>query len=685
MKPGTNRLARESSPYLLQHADNPVDWYPWGEEALRRAREENKPILLSIGYSACHWCHVMAHESFEDNDVARVMNDLYINIKVDREERPDLDKIYQLAHQAMTQRGGGWPLTIFLTPDEQLPIFAGTYFPKQPRHGMPGFIDVLQRVEAFYRQRPDDLAKQSNQLRNFLDQYDSADAGNPAPVDAQWLMQARRNLQTNFDYEYGGFGSAPKFPHPTNLERLLRHWAASLGQGTEDTEALHLARQTLQNMAAGGIYDQLGGGFCRYSVDAQWMIPHFEKMLYDNGPLLALYADAWAATGDKTFKRVAEETATWVMRDMQSPAGGYYSTLDADSEGEEGKFYVWTRQQIDELLDADTAQVFKRHYGMIDRANFEGRWHLHVAEEPESIADAFGWTVERVADALADARKVLLAERNKRVKPGRDEKVLVSWNGLMIKGMAVAGHRLQRQDFIDSAEQALDFIRSHLWQNGRLLAAFKDGKARLSAYLDDYVFVIDGILSLLEARWRKEDLLFAVELLEVVLAHYQAEDGGFYFTADDHEALIQRPRGWMDEAVPAGNGIAAIVLLRLGYLLAEPRYISAAERTLHAAAGAIQDYPHAHCSLLHATEEYLSPTETVILRGGTESLKAWTQQLSRRYRPARMVLAIPTNENPGFPSLDAYTAQDDGVRGYVCRAGVCEKPVDDLAQLGATE
>jgi len=681
MNPGTNRLASETSPYLLQHADNPVDWYPWGEEALRRAREENKPILLSIGYSACHWCHVMAHESFEDKDVARVMNDLFINIKVDREERPDLDKIYQLAHQAMTQRGGGWPLTVFLTPDEQLPIFAGTYFPKQARHGMPGFIDVLRRVEAFYRERPDDLAQQSSQLRKFFDQHSAAASGDHAALSEQWLQQAKQNLLANFDRDYGGFGTAPKFPHPTNLERLLRHWSASRGENKEDAEAMQMARLTLHAMAAGGIYDQLGGGFCRYSTDARWMIPHFEKMLYDNGPLLAVYADAWIATGDRTFGRVAEETASWIMRDMQAPQGGYYSTLDADSEGEEGKFYVWAREQVDALLDDTAAQIFKRHYGLTGPANFEGRWHLHVSEDIEPIAKAYGWPVEKVNDILAAARKVLLAERNRRIAPGRDEKILVSWNGLMIKGMAVAGRRLQRRDIVASAEQALDFIRDRLWHNGRLMATFKDGKARLSAYLDDYVFLIDAILSLLEARWRNEDLRFAIELTEVVLNHFQAEDGGFYFTADDHEALIQRPRSWMDEAIPAGNGVAALILLRLGYLLAEPRYVLAAEKTLQAAAESIQDYPHAHCSLLHALEEYLSPTETVILRGDAGALGAWSQRLNREYQPTRMVFAIPSELHTGIASLDGYAAPGSGVRAYCCRAGVCETPVEDLATL----
>jgi len=672
-----NHLADETSPYLQQHADNPVDWYPWGPEALAKARAENKPILLSIGYSACHWCHVMAHESFEDPQVAETMNRLYINIKVDREERPDLDKIYQLAHQAITGRGGGWPLTMFLTPDDHVPIFAGTYFPKTPRHGMPGYIDVLENVARFHQQQPDALEQQSSEFRRF---FRDRQAGTSGEVDSSWLQMARRNLEASFDQRYGGFGAAPKFPHPTNIERLLRHWSATRVD-REDSKALEMARLTLHAMASGGIYDQLGGGFCRYSVDERWAIPHFEKMLYDNGPLLALYAEAYSATGEQSFRRVAIETAEWVMRDMQSPAGGYYSTLDADSEGEEGKFYVWTPKQIDALLDNDDADVVKRHYGLKRPANFEGHWHLVVSEDLEAIAGSMKLELPDMQSRLARAKQQLLAERNRRIHPGRDEKILTSWNGLMIRGMAIAGRRLGRDDFIDSAERALQFIRSTMWRDGRLLATHKDGKTHLNAYLDDYVFLVDGILSLLEARWNSEYLRFAVELIEVVMKHFAADQGGFYFTSDDHEQLLQRPLNWPDEATPSGNGITALVLLRLGYLLAEPRYIEAAEKTLNAAAASIRDYPHAHGSLLHAAEELLSPTEIIVLRGDVEQMTGWLAELNQQYRPARMVLAIPAAESTGFAAIDDHTAPDSGVRAYVCHAGVCEAPVDDLDPL----
>lgn len=674
-----NLLSAETSPYLLQHADNPVEWYPWGSEALTKARRENKPILLSIGYSACHWCHVMAHESFEDPEVARLMNALYINIKVDREERPDLDRIYQLAHQAMTHRGGGWPLTVFLTPDEQLPIFAGTYFPKRSRHGMPGFVDVLKRVEQFYRQQPEELADQSRQLKAFFDAYDTG-SGRAEEVKTDWLLKAQINLEAGFDSQYGGFGSAPKFPHPTHIERLLRNWAIN-PRSEDGKRALNMATLTLRSMASGGIYDQLGGGFYRYSTDERWVIPHFEKMLYDNGPLLALYAEAAIATGDKVFERIATETGNWVMREMQSAEGGYFSTLDADSEGEEGKFYTWTPEQFGSVLDRDSTEIARRHWGLNRSANFEGQWHLVVDESVESLAKALGRSVEEIATAISQARDQLFSEREKRTRPGRDEKILTSWNGLMIRGMAIAGHRLQRQEFIESASRAVDFIRNNMWVEGRLLATSKDGRAHLDAYLDDYVFLVDGILALLEARWRTEDLEFAVDLVEVILTHFISVDGGFFFTADDHEQLIQRPRTWADEAIPSGNGIAAQVLLRLGYLLAEPRYIDAAEATLEAAANPIQEYAHAHCSLLNAAEELMSPTETVLLRGPASRLTGWTGPLGQQYVPTRMAFAIPEQVSTGFAAIDGHPAGEEGVLAYVCRDDVCQAPINNIDEL----
>ncbi len=682
-----NSLFEQTSPYLQQHAHNPVDWYPWGEAALSKARAEKKPILLSIGYSACHWCHVMEHESFEDEATAKVMNELFVNIKVDREERPDLDKIYQFAYQLLNQRGGGWPLNMFLSADNHTPFFGGTYFPPEPRHGMPAFTEILQRVAEFYREHPEDVGKQNDSVREYLHRASEGKALLENEIDAGVLDEARRQLESQYDKNYAGFGAAPKFPHPTSIERLLRHWSATDGT---DKRALEMARTTLHAMANGGIYDQLGGGFCRYSVDEQWMIPHFEKMLYDNGSLLVLYAEAYAACGDETFRRVVEETARWVIRVMQSPQGGYYSTLDADSEGEEGKFYAWSLADVQQLLSDQEYAVMSRHYGLDRAANFEGAWHLHVFRSLETIADELHVELSAVQSLLASSREKLFLARETRVHPGRDEKILTSWNGLMIKGMAVAGRRLDRQDFIASSEQALAFVRENLWVNGRLLATCKDGKAHLMAYLDDYAFLADGVLALLEARWNDEDLQLLVDLLDVLLAHFAAEAGGFYFTADDHEKLIQRPRPWMDEATPSGNGIAAQVFLRAGYLLGESRYLQAAEKTLRASWCDVRGFPHTHNALLTAAEEFLYPTQTVVLRGAGESaadsasgeLVQWMTILNKQYVPRRLQVAIPSDA-PRLPgALAGYAAPESGVLAYQCAEGRCLPPVSELQGLG---
>ena len=678
----TNRLAAETSPYLQQHAHNPVDWYPWGPEALERARREQKPILLSIGYSACHWCHVMAHESFEDPDTARLMNELFVNIKVDREERPDLDKIYQVAHQLLTQRSGGWPLTMFLDPENQVPFFGGTYFPRESRYGLPSFQEVLRRVAEFFRDNREQLLAQSGSLVQALQSL-AAMPPVPGELNRQPLDAARRQSEQSFDARHGGFGQAPKFPHPTSIERLLRHWAATSAAGRPDDRALHMATFTLRRMALGGIYDQLGGGFARYSVDEHWAIPHFEKMLYDNAQLLPLYANAWRATGDELFRRIAVETGAWVMREMQAPEGGYYSTLDADSEGEEGRFYVWDREEIRSLLSAEEYAVAARRFGLDRAPNFEGRWHLNVHADEDELARAFGLTRERITETLESVRRKLFEARERRVRPGRDEKILTAWNGLMIRGIAIAGRRLGREDFIRSAEHALDFIRDTLWRDGRLLATYKDGRAHLNAYLDDYAFLLDGTLELLQARWRGADLNFAVALAEALLRHFEdRERGGFYFTADDHEALIQRPKPLTDDALPSGNGIAAFALGRLGHLLGEARYLEAAERTLKAAWGSLQQLPYAHEALLIALEEYLTPPQTVILRGQPDLLKPWQARSIRPYAPARLTLALPATAQD-LPAALAQYAVKDAVTAYICTGNTCSPPITSLDDLDA--
>ena len=677
----TNRLIHETSPYLQQHAHNPVDWYPWCEEALEKARREDKPILLSVGYSACHWCHVMEQESFEDEAVAKVMNERFVCIKVDREERPDLDKIYQTAHQLLTQRPGGWPLNMFLTPDDHMPFFGGTYFPKTPKFGMPGFTEVLQRVADFYHKRRKEIVEQNNSLRDLFGRMQPSGPTPDAEISDSVLNEALAQLKQQFDPRHGGFGDAPKFPHPTSIEFCLRRWAHSVITDKPDNEARHIARFTLRAMASGGIYDQVGGGFCRYAVDEQWMIPHFEKMLYDNAQLLPLYADAFLAMGDKLFKRVAEETAEWVIREMQSSEGGYYSTLDADSEGHEGKFYVWTTEELRNLLNADEWSVLEARYGLKGEPNFEGKWHLHVHAGRADIVDRLPYQETDIDALLASAHAKLFAAREKRVRPGRDEKILTSWNGLMIKGMARAGRLLGRQDFIASAERAMDFIRDRLWKDGRLLVTVKDGKAHLNAYLDDYAFLIDAGLELLQARWRQDEFAFIIELADCMLEHFEdRHHGGFYFTADDHEKLVHRPKPTGDDAIPSGNGMAALVLLRLGHLLGEANYLNAAERALKALHAVIAQYPSAHGSLLSAIEESLNPVQTIVLRGDQKDMAAWLARCRQYYAPRRLTVGIP-NDATDLPGVLAERVPGASVTAYVCTGHACSAPVTSLAEL----
>ena len=676
-----NRLSSETSPYLQQHANNPVDWYPWGDEALSLARQLDRPILLSIGYSACHWCHVMAHESFEDPATAKVMNDLFINIKVDREERPDLDKVYQLAHQVLTQKAGGWPLTMILTPDDQTPFFAGTYFPQVAKYNMPAFVDILKRVENYYRNNRNDIVEQNDSLKEVFKQIDDSHTASQSSITPIPLDEARRQLEKNYDGLYGGFGEAPKFPHPSNITRLLRHWAATGLESHPDTTALDMAMTTLRAMGMGGVNDQLGGGFYRYSVDQEWMIPHFEKMLYDNGPLLVLYSEAWSISNDAFYYRVASETAEWVMREMQSEEGGYYSSLDADSEGVEGKYYVWLRDAVQDLLSKEEYQVFSRHYGLDKQANFEGHWHLHIYETLENIAKQTGISLEEARELLANARQALFRIREERIKPGRDEKILVSWNALVIKGMAVAGRRLQREAFVQSAERAIDFIRNNLWANNRLVATYKDGRAHLNAYLDDYAFLLDALMELLQARWRQQDFDFMLELANALIANFEdREKGGFFFTSHDHEKLIQRPKPLMDEAVPAGNGIAAYALLRLGHLLGNSDYINAAERTIKSAWDNIQRTPYAHNTLLDAVEEFLYPPQVVVLRGEGGELDRWRDRCLDGYFPRRFVLAIPGDVS-GLPELLGQRVAKDSTLAYVCEGHQCKAPVTEFEKL----
>jgi hypothetical protein len=678
-----NRLAKETSPYLLQHADNPVDWYPWGKEALSAARESGKPVLLSIGYSACHWCHVMAHESFEDERTAALMNRLFVNIKVDREERPDLDRIYQTAHQLLTQRPGGWPLTMFIDPDGQRPFFGGTYFPNEARYGMPSFSDLITRVANYYAEHRDDVRSQGRQLEDIFAQLSRVTPAGEAELSPAPLEAARRQMAQSFDREFGGFGGAPKFPQTSALDRLLRHWRAGAHGHNPDVEALYMSTLTLTRMAEGGIYDHLGGGFCRYSVDGQWQIPHFEKMLYDNGPLLALYSQAYLATGEPLFARVAGETADWLLSDMRSPEGAFYASRDADSEGEEGRYYVWSDDEVRSLLPADQYEVFARRFGFSSEPNFEGKWHLTVRESSSAVAGSLDRPEDDTADLLERARRTLLEVRASRIAPERDEKQLTSWNALAIRGLAIAGSALQRGDLVVAAARAADFLRDHMFHDGRLLACYKD-TAKFAAYLDDHAFLLDALLELLQADWQLTNLHLAQQLADILLEHfYDADAGGFWFTADDHETLMHRPKPLADEAMPSGNGIAALALQRLGFLLGDSRYLRAAERTLSGTSQMMSQHPQAHVTLLTALEEYLDNPETIIIRGEKPEIDRWRDAARRIYAPRRMVFAIPATsaELPG--ALAERAARDGETVAYRCLGSHCSLPLASLDALAA--
>ena len=674
----TNRLITQASPYLRQHAHNPVDWYPWGEEAFQRARDLNRPVHLSVGYAACHWCHVLAAESFEDEATAALLNEQFVNIKVDREERPDVDRIYQIAQQMLTHGPGGWPLTMFLTA-ERLPFFGGTYFPPEPRHGLPGFRDLLGRVAQYYAAHRETLDGQRAALEAAFASIDPPAARSDLVLGAEPLEAARAALERSFDARWGGFGGAPKFPHPSSIERLLRHWRASAQHEPPDLKALYMAGLTLTRMAEGGIHDALGGGFCRYSVDERWHIPHFEKMLYDNAWLLGVYADAYSASGDELYAAVARDTGEWMRREMQSPEGGFYASLDADSDGHEGSYYVWDREQVRATLEAEEYAAFAPYYGLDQPPNFEGRWHLYVARAAGPLATELGLEPAQFAERLERARGKLLAVRERRARPARDEKILTAWNGLAISGLARAARALGCAGLAQSAGRALQFAQHTLWHEGRLAATASADGARLNAYLDDYVFLADGVLELQQLRLRPQELRFACELMDVVLAHFAAGEGGFFFTSDDHEPLLHRMRTFADEALPAGNAVAARVLLRLGYLLGESRYLQAAEDIVRAGWAPLAHHPQSHATLLNALEELLDPPEIVILRGEADTLRSWQRELSRLYAPRRMVLAaVDADDLP--PAIAAKPARG-AAAAYVCRGSVCSEPIDTLGAL----
>jgi uncharacterized protein YyaL (SSP411 family) len=595
-------------------------------------------------------------------------------VKVDREERPDVDKNNQTAHQLLTQRGGGWPLTMFLDGENQRPFFGGTYFPNDARHGMPAFPDLLEKVASYFKEQRDEVRSQSDQLLGVFKKLEPGAGDALLALDATPIQTARDTFAQSFDRDFGGFGSAPKFPHATTIERMLRQWRASANDAEPDLDALLMATLTLTRMADGGLFDHVGGGFCRYSVDRFWQIPHFEKMLYDNGPLLAIYAQAALATGEKAFADTANASANWMLTDMQDENGGFYSTRDADSEGEEGLYYLWTPEQATELL-GDDFDVFASRFGLDKDANFEGQWHLTVREP---IAD------DDARAAIERSKKILLKERMTRIAPGRDEKQLTSWNALAIRGLAIAGRSLDRPELTSAAMEAVEFIQENLIVDGRLLASYKDGKARFPAYLDDHAFLLDALLELLQSNWNTSHLKFAVQLADLMLEHFEdKERGAFFFTANDHETLMHRPKSLADEAIPSGNGIAAVALQRLGFLLGETRYLDAAERTIRGAWQAIEEYPHGHVTLLTALEEFLEHPEVIVIRGEAGEVARWRDSAAKLYAPRRMVFAINADET----DLPGALAERKPISGetvaYKCVGTHCDLPVTTWEALAA--
>ena len=673
----SNRLALETSPYLLQHRDNPVDWYPWGEQALSRARELDRPILLSIGYAACHWCHVMEHESFENVDTAAMMNELFVSIKVDREERPDLDAIYMDAVQRLTGHGG-WPMTMFLLPDGR-PFYGGTYYPPDDRHGLPGFKRVLRSVADIYRTRRADVEENAQQLTESLAEglQVAAETALPAAI----LPRAANAVRTSFDREEGGFGGAPKFPQPMILEFLLRAHLHG------DTHALSMVETSLTKMARGGIYDQIGGGFHRYSVDDQWLVPHFEKMLYDNAQLARVYLDGYRSTGNPLFRRIAEETLRYVQREMTSTEGGFYASQDADSEGEEGKFFVWTPQELTDLLGAD-ADVFMQVYDVTAEGNFEGSNILHLEDDPQEVARERALDPEQFQAMLAHGRSVLFEAREQRIKPARDEKIITAWNGLMLRAFANAAAILGDPSFMETAQRNAEYLLSTLCHEGRLLRTARDGKAKLNGYLEDYAFLADGLLALYEAgggsRWLEE----AQKLVEALITHFSDPAGGpFYSTSDDHEQLISRPRDLYDNATPSGNSVAAEVLLRLAVHTGEEHYHLRAIQAMAPLGEAMASHPLAFGRLLCAADFAIDVPRELVIIGEPSSVdtQALLHTATVRFDP-NLVTAIATSteaEQSRGPLLLDRVQRENHATAYLCERYTCQAPVTTPEALKA--
>ena len=673
-----NRLANETSPYLLQHAGNPVDWFPWGEEAFAKARAEDKPILLSIGYSACHWCHVMEHESFENESIAALMNENYVSIKVDREERPDLDEIYMNAVQMLTRRGG-WPMTVFLTPEGK-PFFGGTYYPPEDRQGMPGFPRVLQAVVEAYRNKPEDVAKNVDQIVAALDRMSVlSETDNELAVEV--VTRGAEGLTPAYDAANGGFGRAPKFPNAGVYNLFLRSYRLSGNERYKE-----MITETLRKIAQGGMYDQLGGGFHRYSVDDKWLVPHFEKMLYDNGQLAQVYAEAYRITKDGFFKRIVEETLDYVLREMCQPEGGFYSAQDADSEGEEGKFFVWSRDEVLDLLGKEHGDIFCRFYDVTDLGNFEGKNILHPILTVEQAAKYFSKEQEEIEAVLAEARARLLAEREKRIKPFRDEKVIVSWNGLMLSGVAAAYAVTGDARIREAGARTVDFIFTRMFDNGLLLHTYKDGQAKLLGYLDDYAFLIAGLLDLFEATFETELLDRSAALARTMVEEFwDEENGGFFYTGKSHEQLISRTKPGFDSSIPSGNSVAAQVLMRLYHYTGEQGLLDRAEKTLRLHYEVMAKEPFGMSTMLAALDFHLSGPAEIVMVAGRDDADAGgiVQQVQDSYLPNKTLRWVSPDARLEeiSPLLEGKSQIDGKPTVYVCRNFTCAPPVTDWEGL----
>jgi len=672
-----NHLVNETSPYLLQHADNPVDWYPWGEEALAKARQENKPILLSIGYSACHWCHVMAHESFENEAIARLMNENFVNIKVDREERPDLDQIYMNAVQMMTHHGG-WPMTVFLTPDA-VPFYGGTYYPPADRYNIPGFPRVLMGVAEAYRDRQDEIRDTGTSLISELRRL-SETGGSDQPIGPELLNAAYVGIVRNYDSVNGGFGGAPKFPPAMTLDFLLRIHAR-----TGNQDALAMVSHTCRKMAEGGMYDQLGGGFHRYSTDSKWLVPHFEKMLYDNALLARLYLHYFQVSQDSFARETVEGILDYVLREMTHPEGGFYSTQDADSEGHEGKFFVWDSDEIRATLGEKDARVFSAYYNITESGNFEGKNIPNVTRSAEEVATAVGISESELLASLQESRRKLFDVREKRIKPGRDEKILTAWNGLMMASFAEAGVVLNRPEYTEAARRNAAFVLSSLQRDGALLRTWKDGVAKFNAYLEDYAFLIEGLVTLFETtgefRWLKQGLALNERMID---EFWDDDNGGFFFTGKSHENLIVRSKDYFDNATPSGNSVAAIALLRLATLTNNDDYRNLATAVLREVGDQARRYPSAFGYALSAADYLLStPQEIAIVGKDAADIRSLLAEAWRTYLPNKVVAPGFVEQIDVIALLENRPLINDAATAYVCEHYTCKQPVTDVAGLKA--